>query len=172
MIRTTCKLTSLKTHWVGAPTNLYSGIAVGLAGTFRLLGGAIATAIYTAILTNRYGEVLVSKIGQIASDHAFSQSAEQSLLAAAQVNTEAAYSQVPGITDGITASSQWAVKMSYVEGFKLVYLISIAFGGLATIAAFCTKNTDTRRKNNDRAVVLKNEVEAMGSEKTAGNTPA
>lgn len=32
------------------------GIAVGLAGTFRLMGGAVATAIYTSIVNNKFAE--------------------------------------------------------------------------------------------------------------------
>jgi sugar phosphate permease len=32
------------------------GIAVGLAGTFRLMGGAVATAIYTSIVNNTFSD--------------------------------------------------------------------------------------------------------------------
>lgn len=146
--------TNLLTH--------YSGVAVGLAGTFRLLGGAIATAIYTAIMTNRFSEVLPGRIGQIAQNSDID-SAE--LLAAAKVNTAAAYAGVPGITDEVKAAAALAVKLSYVSAFKLVYLVAIAFGGLSIIAAFCTVSTDKALKNDSRAVHLKNEADVI-EEKT------
>ena len=145
----------------------HRGIAVGLAGTFRLLGGAIATAIYTAILTNRYGEVIVQKLGDVATDFHLSEATEQALLIASAKNTPAAYATVPGITDSIIAATEMAVKLSYVQGFKLVYLVSIGFGGLAVICAFCTKNIDSSKKTSEKAVVLKNELAAM---KNSGNS--
>lgn len=135
---------------------------MGLAGTFRLLGGAIATAIYTAIMTNRFNEVIVGRIGQVADNYGVDSVA---LLAAAKVNTAAAYARVPGISDAVKAAAALAVKLSYVSAFKLVYLVAIAFGGLSIIAAFCTISTDTSLKNDSRAVHLKNEVDIIG-EKT------
>lgn len=135
-----------------------------------MLGGAIATAIYTAILSNKFGEAIVDKIGDVAERFHISAAAETALLAAAETNTAAAYAQVPDITDEIIDASQMAVKLSYVEAFKMVYLVSIAFGGVAIIAAFSTKNTDSAKKTNQRAVVLKNEVDAMdrNARKTEG----
>ena len=42
----------------------YLGVAVGLAGTARLVGGAIATAIYTTVLGNKVEEVLPRKVAE------------------------------------------------------------------------------------------------------------
>ena len=120
-------------------------------------------------MSNRLDEVLVQKITKVAEGFGLSQSAEKALLAAAEVNTDSAYATVPGITDDVTAASQMAVKLSYVEAFKLVYLVSLAFGGLAIIAAFSTRSTDSKRKTNERAVVLKNEATALeDSDKSVG----
>lgn len=49
---------------------------------------------------------------------------------------------VPGITPRIIAAVGDAVKMAYSQAFKTVYLTSIAFGGLALIAALFITSID------------------------------
>lgn len=89
----------------------------------------------------------------------YSDSLLASLITAAAANTAAAYSAVQGMTPELSAAAMSAVRQSYVQGFRLVYLVAIAFGALAVCAAACTVSTDRSKKNNSRAVVMKNEVE-------------
>ncbi|KAB5513242.1 fungal trichothecene efflux pump [Coniochaeta sp. 2T2.1] len=133
------------------------GIAVGLCSTFRLMGGAVATTVYSAILNNRFASVLDGFVDDAAAQVGLAQSSWPALVEAAKVNTAAAYAKVPGMTKALEEAARMAVKLSYVQAFKLVYLVAIGFGGAAIIAASLTKNTDTSRKNDERAVVLKNE---------------
>ncbi|KAG7143054.1 Trichothecene efflux pump TRI12 like protein [Verticillium longisporum] len=147
------------------------GVAVGLAGTFRLFGGAVATAIYTAIYTNRFNEVLPGQLTAAiqASDVEFSEGLLQSMIKAATLNTRTAYEAVSGATPDLVDRVIEGARESYVQGFSLVYLVAIAFGVCATIAAACTVSTDRSKKNNDRAVVMKDEVlkrDAMLQKKT------
>jgi hypothetical protein len=139
---------------------LYSGIAVGLAGTFRLLGGAVATAIYTAILSTKFSDTVPSTMTAAIENAGvdFSDSLLQGLVTAAATNTQAAFQAVQGATPQLVSQALMATKLAYVEAFKLVYLVAIAFGVLATVAAFCTISTDRSTKTMDRAVVLKNEL--------------
>ena len=58
------------------------------------------------------------------------------LLQAAAMNTADAYKKVPGITPKIRAAAGMAVKYAYVDAFKLVYLVAIAFGVLSIIGTF------------------------------------
>ncbi|PNH70358.1 hypothetical protein VD0001_g6905 [Verticillium dahliae] len=147
------------------------GVAVGLAGTFRLFGGAVATAIYIAIYTNRFNEVLPRQLTAAiqASDVEFSEGLLQSMIKAATLNTRTAYEAVSGATPDLVDRVIEGARESYVQGFSLVYLVAIAFGVCATIAAACTVSTDRSKKNNDRAVVMKDEVlkrDAMLQKKT------
>ncbi|KAF5511964.1 Trichothecene efflux pump TRI12 [Colletotrichum aenigma] len=136
------------------------GVAVGLAGTFRLFGGAVATAIYTAIYSSRLAEVLPGEMKSAidASGVDFSESLLAGLVKAAGTNTAAAYGAVAGATPRLTTLAIEATKQSYVAGFRLVYLVAIGFGVAATVASMCTVSTDRAKKNNERAIVLKNEV--------------
>ncbi|KAF2663016.1 MFS general substrate transporter [Lophiostoma macrostomum CBS 122681] len=129
------------------------GCAVGLAGTFRLLGGSIATAIYSSIINNTFSTHLPGEL-QTAVPNFANMAA---LLKAAATNTAAAYEAVPGITKEIIAAAQVAVKLAYTEAYKTTYLSALGFGGAAIIAACLTKNTDKGMKNNKRIVRLENE---------------
>ena len=80
------------------------------------------------------------------------------LLGAAALNTPEAYEAVPGITPKIIADAAMAVKYAWVDSFKLVYLVALAFGGLAIIAAACTKTIPKERKTLVRAIRMENEV--------------
>ncbi|KAF9879319.1 hypothetical protein CkaCkLH20_02862 [Colletotrichum karsti] len=136
------------------------GVAVGLAGTFRLFGGAVATTIYTAIYSTRTAEVLPGEMRSAirASGVDFSEGLLAGLVAAAQTNTAAAYASVAGVTPRLAGLAVEATKQSYVAGFRLVYLVAIGFGVAATVAAMCTVSTDRAKKNNERAIIMKNEV--------------
>ncbi|KAK0386633.1 hypothetical protein NLU13_6468 [Sarocladium strictum] len=139
------------------------GVAVGLAGTFRLFGGAIATAIYTAIYTNKFTQVLPREMTEALrdSDVSFSEKTLAELVKAGTTNTRAAYQAVSGATPDLVERAIDAARSSYVAGFRLVYLVAIGFGVAATIAAACTVSTDRSKKNNDRAIVMKSEVRKM-----------
>ncbi|KAG9249765.1 fungal trichothecene efflux pump [Emericellopsis atlantica] len=148
------------------------GVAVGLAGTFRLFGGAVATAIYTAIYSNRFNEVLPSTMTDAIENAGveYSDSLLQQLITAAATNTRAAYEAVAGSSPALVREAENAARQAYVQGFRLVYLIAIAFGVLAITAAACTVSTDRRKKNNERAVITMTEAKKrdhMLQDKTA-----
>lgn len=132
------------------------GVAVGLISTFRLIGGAIATAIYTSIQSSRYAEVLPRWVESAAEASGFTGS-ESALLKAAAANTAAAYAKVPGITNATISAVQYAVKEANSEAYKLVYLVAIAFGAVAITAAFTTKGVDDKTRNSSTAAKLETE---------------
>lgn len=140
----------------------HSGVANGLASTFRLMGGAVATAIYSAILSNRFASELPGQIATVVQATGFSSANVSKLLSAAALDTASAYRSVPGITPEVVAGAQQAVKLSYVQAFKLVYLVALAFGGLAIISAFFTKSIPKEKKTMRRAVKMENEKSAEG----------
>ncbi|KAF2634970.1 MFS general substrate transporter, partial [Massarina eburnea CBS 473.64] len=129
------------------------GCAVGLAGSFRLLGGSVATAIYTAINNNTFSKKLPDEVRSAVPNFA----SMAALLKAAATNTATAYKNVPGITNEVIAATQMAVKQAYVQAYRTTYLSALGFGGLAIVAALLTKSTDVGMKNNKRVVRLENE---------------
>ena len=132
------------------------GVAVGLISTFRLLGGAVATAIYTAIQTTRYDELLPGEVTSAAEASGFTGSVS-ALITAAKTNTAAAYAKVPGISNETVSATQLAVKEAAATSYHLVYLVAIAFGVLAISAAFTVKGVEDSSRTPLTAVHLEND---------------
>ncbi|KAH8176647.1 fungal trichothecene efflux pump (TRI12) domain-containing protein [Sarocladium implicatum] len=132
------------------------GVGVGLISTFRLIGGAVATAIYTSIQSSRFESVLPGRVRSAADGTGFSGSMD-SLLAAAQVNTLAAYQAVDGISNATIAAAQDAVLQSNSTAYQMVYLVAIAFGVCAIAAALSVKPIQQSQRSNNTAARLENE---------------
>ncbi|KAL3469643.1 fungal trichothecene efflux pump [Aspergillus californicus] len=131
------------------------GISQGLLCTFRLIGGAIATAIYTAIQSSRYSAILGGRVGDAAGQAGF-EGDLAALLGAVEAGTDAAYQSVPGITDQVMDAVKAAVKVVSAESYQLVYEVAVAFGGLAIIIALTTRDIDKKKKTSECAVQLEN----------------
>ncbi|KAF4119475.1 Fungal trichothecene efflux pump (TRI12) [Geosmithia morbida] len=71
------------------------GVGLGFISTFRLLGGAVTTAIYTSMQTSRFSQVLPGHARRAARSSGFVGSMA-ALVTAAITNTEAAYAIVEG----------------------------------------------------------------------------
>jgi hypothetical protein len=80
------------------------------------------------------------------------------LLKAAAINTVATYGKVAGINSKVQAAAQTAVLDSYIESFRLVYLVAIAFGSVAIMLALISKPINPAMLTNERAVRLENET--------------
>lgn len=128
----------------------------GVLGTARLIGGAIATAIYTAVQQNKFRELLPTRVMDAARKSGYSGDG-QSLLQAASGNTETTYTDIPGISNATILAISEAVKQVNARSFQLVYLVAVAFGGVCLITAFFTRNIPKNKKTKERAVVLENE---------------
>lgn len=121
------------------------------------MGGAVATAIYSAILANTFAEKLPRKMAPVISQYNLPHSVATELIQAAALNTPDAYAEIPNITPRIIAAAGMAVKYAYVDAFKLVWLSALSFGGLAIIAASCTRSIPKEQKTMQRAVHMENE---------------
>ncbi|KAK5689494.1 hypothetical protein LTR97_012834 [Elasticomyces elasticus] len=145
------------------------GVANGLASTFRLMGGAVATAIYSAILSNRFAAELPKYMEDVVSTNNVPASSAASLAKAAALNTAAAWKAamtLPGVTAAAVLDARMATKLSYAQAFRLVYLVAVAFGGIAIVCAAFTKSIDKNKKTMERAVRMENEVSLEPPEKT------
>lgn len=125
------------------------------------MGGAVATAIYSAILSNRFASELPRKVSPLLQSYDIPSADVPALLQAAKLNTAAAYEaliETIGASASLIADVQMAVKLAYVQAFKMVYLVAIAFGVVAIICAACTKSIPQERKTMQRAVLMENEA--------------
>lgn len=129
--------------------------------TFRLLGGSIASAIYTATINSEFAEKLPGQVAKAVKPLGFDMTDIQSLIEAAATNTAKAYAKVPGITPEVVEASTMAVKQSYVDAFKVCFLVAVAFGIFGSMCALLSRSTPLEKKNAEKAVLLEAEKAAI-----------
>lgn len=96
-------------------------------GVARFAGGAVAIAVYTAILTNVQSAHAAKLIPAAATAAGLPESSVAALLAALPVGATA-LAKVPGITTNIITAASAAFQQSYVVGLRTTALSSLSFG--------------------------------------------
>lgn len=133
------------------------GISAGLAGTTRLLFGAIATAVFSNIPNSQYGKELSGYVSNAVTPLGFSSENLGKLTAAAQAGTAAAYKAVPGITPIIQTDATKANYNAYLKGSQVVFYVALALGFIASVAAFFTVSIDPRKYTRNTFAVQETE---------------
>ena len=134
------------------------GISGALAGVARWTGGALASSIYLAILSNVQAEQAAKLVPNAVAAAGGSESTATALLAALPLGAEA-IAKVSGTTETIVAAAGAAFIQSYVVALRTVCLTSIAFGVIGTLC--CCFSNDIGPKMNDKIeVFLENDVQA------------
>jgi hypothetical protein len=113
------------------------GLATGVLGSIRALGGAIAQALYVSILTNKLTVYLPQFVVPAATDAGLPASSLPALFAGI---TAGNFTAVPGITPEIIAVTGGAVQKAYLESFRIVFYATIPFGVLLIIFACLSPN--------------------------------
>ena len=145
------------------------GTAAGLAGTSRLLAGAVATAIFSNITNNKYGESLPGQVRSSLSGFNLSAETVTKLITAAKLNTAAAYKAIPGITPAVQAAATLANKKAYLTGAHLSYQVALAFGLCGVIAAFFIPTVDNRKYTRKTVAVQQADRKALGEKQMRGD---
>lgn len=94
------------------------GVAIGLKGTARTLGGSIATALYSTILANRVKDDLPRLIAEATLPLGLPVTSLKPLIIAMTSGHTASAMQIPGVTAAILSAAGMAFKQAYVEGFR------------------------------------------------------
>jgi hypothetical protein len=144
------------------------GTAAGLAGTSRLLAGAVATAIFGNVTNNKYAQTLASAVQSNVSQFNLPAATFTKLVAAARLNTAAAFKTVPGITPEIQAAAILGNKQAYLTGAHLSYQVALAFGLCGVIAAFFLNSVDERKYTRKTVAVQGGDRKALEEKKLQG----
>lgn len=142
-----------------------SGTAAGLAGTSRLLAGAVATAIFSNVTNNKYAIALPQQVRSNLAPFNLPTETLTKLIAAARLGTAAAYKAIPGITPAIQAASVLANKQAYLTGAHLSYEVALAFGLCGVIAAFFIPSVDQRKYTRKTVAVQQADRRALEEKK-------
>lgn len=116
----------------------YLGLASGLVGTFRSMGGSVGNAVFNTILKGVVDERLGGHIAAAAIKNGFDPTQLTALIPAtvnAVVGVPEAFAKVPGITPAIETAAIHAFREVYARAFRTVFLSTLPFGVIAIILA-------------------------------------
>ncbi|KAJ2906561.1 trichothecene efflux pump [Zalerion maritima] len=115
------------------------GLATGVLGSIRALGGAIAQSLYVTVLTNKLNDYLPENVIPAATEAGLPESSIEALFAGI---TAGDFSTVKGMTPEIAAAVGSAVRTSYVDAFKMVFYTTVPFSAILIIAACFVPNME------------------------------
>lgn len=121
------------------------GLACGLLGTIRSLGGAVSSALYVSILQNKVSSYLLQYVVPAALEAGLPQTSIPALFAGLATGD---FSAVPGITAEIGAVVATEVRHAYVSSIKMVFYATIPFGFFLCLLSFWVPNFDSFLSHN------------------------
>ncbi|KAM0747975.1 MFS general substrate transporter [Meredithblackwellia eburnea MCA 4105] len=112
------------------------GIAVGLCGTGRSVGGSVGVSIYTTILQSRIPKVVPGRIAAAAVGAGLGSNVVSEVVAGLMAGNVAAVGTLSGVTPAILKELVTAMNNGYQKCFSTVYLSTLGFGICGIIASF------------------------------------
>ena len=141
------------------------GTAAGLAGTSRLLAGAVAVAIFSNVTNGKYADSLPTAVAANLEPYNLSADVVAQLTSAAKLGTAAAFDAIPGTTPAMMAAAVLGNKQAYLQGAHLSYEVALAFGLCGCIAALFIPSVDARKWTSQTVAVQQADRRAL-EEKT------
>lgn len=145
------------------------GTALGLAGTSRLLAGAIAIAIFSNVTNNKWTQELIGRVAARVEPLGFTGNMG-ALAAAARAGTPAALNAVAGLTPEIRAAAILGNKEAYLDGARLAYLVALAFGIVGCLFALFIPSIDERKLNLRTVALQEHDRKELEKKRTAQKT--
>ena len=115
------------------------GLATGVLGSIRGMGGAVAQALYVTVLTNQVTESLTKLVPPAAEGAGLNPKSLTALFGAIAIGD---FSGVPGITPQIEVAVGAAVQKAYTIAFHYVFYATIPFTVVLVIAACFVPDMD------------------------------
>ncbi|KAF2644786.1 fungal trichothecene efflux pump [Massarina eburnea CBS 473.64] len=140
------------------------GLATGVLGSIRAIGGAVAQTVYVSILTNKVTEYLPKYVVPAATSSGLPTSSLPALFAGI---TAGNFTSVPGITPEIIAATGAATQKAYLESFRIVFYATIPFGVLLIVASALSPNFEKYLSLNvaKRLQGMKGDLQGEGRER-------
>lgn len=119
------------------------GTAIGFAGSARSAISTVASTVYTVVLTARAGTTIPAIVPPALVEAGLPESSVADYMTAvAGGGSEAALSAIKGVTPAIEAAGALAYRIAYMDAYRTIFYVSLAFGGLAILVTFLVPNID------------------------------
>jgi hypothetical protein len=115
------------------------GLATGVMGSLRALGGAVAQALYVSVLTNKLATAIPQYVTPAATGAGLPTSSLEQLYAGITLGS---FADVPGINNNVIAAVGDALKAAYTDGFKMVFYCTIPFSIIMIVGACFVPNME------------------------------
>ncbi|KAF2103653.1 MFS general substrate transporter [Rhizodiscina lignyota] len=119
------------------------GVAIGLIGTFRSLGGSIGSVIFSSIFDQTAAKQVANRISDTAIAAGVSSKTIPGLVASAKLallGIPGQAAQFPDVPASVFNSCVTAARYGYAYAFRITWLASIAFGVIALVCAACVRD--------------------------------
>ena len=112
------------------------GIATGLLGCFRSMGGSVGNVIFNAILRNSVNNHLGPNVAHAAISNGYTGDVSQLIPAVIEtaVGVPNAFASVAGVTPAVAQATALALKQTYAQAFRMVFYSTIPFSVLALVS--------------------------------------
>lgn len=128
------------------------GTAMGVASTLRSTSASVAGTIYLVILQNRQAVTIPRYVVPALVQAGLPPSSIAGFITGIATGS---FEGVPGISPEIIGAGMSAYKVSSVMAMRTVFLVTVAFGGLAFILTIFCPNLDAKMTNETTVTLHK-----------------
>ncbi|KAK5723303.1 hypothetical protein LTR15_005000 [Elasticomyces elasticus] len=138
------------------------GVAIGLIGTFRSVGGSVGTVIFSSIFTQVAAKHVAAGVSKAALEGGVSAASIGELIEAVELTLVGVPGAAANLTDvpaSVFEACIDAARLGYAYGFRMTWIASIPFGIIAILCAIAVRDCST---------YFTNHVEVRLNEKVGG----
>ncbi|KAK7421279.1 hypothetical protein QQZ08_009995 [Neonectria magnoliae] len=115
------------------------GLATGVLGSIRALGGAVAQSLYVSVLNTELAKKIPEYVAPAAAEAGLPSSSLEALFTGI---TAGDFSAVPGVTDKVATAVGAALVRAYTNSFHIVFYATIPFSCILLCAACLVPNVE------------------------------
>ncbi|KAK3654698.1 hypothetical protein LTR56_003971 [Elasticomyces elasticus] len=138
------------------------GVAIGLIGTFRSVGGSVGTVIFSSIFTQVAAKHVAAGVSKAALEGGVSAASIGEVIEAVEltlVGVPGAAANLTDVSASVFEACIDAARLGYAYGFRMTWIASIPFGIIAILCAIAVRDCST---------YFTNHVEVRLNEKVGG----
>lgn len=127
------------------------GVAIGLIGTFRSVGGSIGSVIFSSIFQQTAEKEVGRRVAAAAASRGVAGSSMGELMEAVALTLLGIPGQaagLPGVSAEVFESCVRSARYAYAYAFRVTWLASIPFGVLALLAAIAVRDPSRHFTNH------------------------
>ncbi|OBT63436.1 hypothetical protein VE03_07134 [Pseudogymnoascus sp. 23342-1-I1] len=119
------------------------GVAIGLIGSFRSIGGSIGSVLFSSIFNQVAAKQVASRIAVVAAKAGITPKMIPALIGAVEgtlVGAPGLAAKLPNVPTSVFSDCVNAARHGYAYGFRIMWLSSIPFGIIAIVCGLCVRD--------------------------------